>query len=172
MRNRLIVISFILMSLVACSAQTEERLSALETQVETMAEREAELEGQLSALQAQAEEQTAGTADVAVAQYIMDTSGFHGMEESLNESGEIDPSYLGAVNRARKVLANTQWPEELAGEADSLVNLLSEFAAALEADDGDRRREEAARLAAEVHEAQHDFSHAIDNWLSGGVHEE
>lgn len=169
MPSRLIVILFILLSLVACNAGTEERLSALETQVETMAERESELEKQLSALQAQAEEQSAGAADVAVAQYIMDTGGFHGMDEALNESGEIDPSYLGAVNRTHKVLANTRWPEELSAEAASLVGLLSEFAAALEADDA----EEAARLAAEVHGAQHDFSHAIDNWLAGGgEHEE
>ena len=168
MRNYLIIIGFILLSLVACSGNTEARLSALETQIEALRERESEIEAQLSALKAEAGHQTAGTADVAVAQYILDTTGFHGMEDSLTESGEINPAFLSAVNRTQKVLASTQWPEELSADAESLVALLADFAAALEADDA----AEATRLAAEVHEAQHDFSHAIDNWLGAGEHAE
>jgi hypothetical protein len=44
---------------------------------------------------------------------------------------------------------------------------LGEFAAALEADDVAA----ATRLSDEVHDAQHDLSHAIDDWLgSEGEH--
>jgi hypothetical protein len=166
MQKRLIIALITMLLLAACSADSEQRLSALEAQIETVSERNAELETQLSALETEAEEHTTEAANVAVAQFIMDTAGFHGMEETLNESGEIDPAYLGAVTRAQKVLANTHWPEPLAEQAGSFVTLLSEYAEALEADDA----EAATRLSSEIHEAQHDFSHAVDNWLGGGDH--
>jgi hypothetical protein len=70
------------------------------------------------------------------------------------------------VTRARKVVANTTWPEELDADADSFADILVVFSESLEADDVDA----ATRLAIEVHEIQHDFSHAIDNWLGDGDH--
>ena len=100
---------------------------------------------------------------VAMAQYVMDTAGFHDMDEVLNETKAVDPAYLSAVNRVRKVVAQAPWPEALHEKSESFVNVLDEFAAALDADNG----EEAATLATEVHEVQHDFSHAIDDWLGG-----
>jgi hypothetical protein len=159
MQKRLILALITMLLLAACSTDSEQRLSALEAQIETVSARNAELE-------TEAEEHTTEAANVAVAQFIMDTAGFHGMEETLNESGEIDPAYLGAVTRTQKVLANTHWPEPLADQAESFVTLLSEYAEALEADDA----EAATPLSAEVHEAQHDFSHSVDNWLGGGDH--
>jgi hypothetical protein len=106
--------------------------------------------------------------DVSMAQYIMDTAGFHEMAETLSETKEVDSAYLGTVNQVHKVLANASWPEPLAEQGQAFVALVGDFAAALEADNG----EEAADLADQVHEAQHDFSHAIDEWLGASEHEQ
>ena len=105
---------------------------------------------------------------ISVAQYVLDTAGFHGMAEAISETNEIDPAYLGTVNRVYKILASAPWPEELAEQGQAFVSLLEEFATALEADDV----EAAAPLSDEVHDAQHELSHAIDDWLgAAGEHD-
>lgn len=127
---------------------------------------ESGLQGQVEALQAQVDSLAAG--QVSMAQYIMDSAGFHGMEEALAESGSIDPAYPGTVSRVHKVLAATVFPHDLAEQGAAFTDLVGELAEALAADDSAA----AARLAAEVHEAQHDFSHAIDDWLgAAGEHD-
>ena len=128
------------------------------------------LQGQVTALQTQVAE-TADTEhhaaaeaspfDVAVAQYVLNTAGFHGMAESLAETQTIDPAYGGAVNRVKTVLNHTTWPTELQAEETAFVTLLDEFSAKIDADDGAG----AVDIADQVHEAQHAFSESIDNWL-------
>jgi hypothetical protein len=86
------------------------------------------------------------------------------MDDSLNETQTIDPSYLSMVNRVRKVVAAAPWPEALHEQSTSFVAVLEEFAVALDADNA----ADAAALATGLHEAQHDLSHAIDGWLSEG----
>jgi hypothetical protein len=104
-----------------------------------------------------------------MAQFVMDTAGFHGMAETINETQKIEPAYLGTVNRVKKILASAPWPESLSGQGQAFVALLDEYASALEADDA----EAAARLSEEVHDAQHELSHAIDAWLgTAGEHEQ
>jgi hypothetical protein len=130
--------------------------------------RVAALEAQLAALPApvveDAEVESASQAfGVAVAQYVMDTAGFHGMDEALNETQTVDPAYLSTVNRVQKVVAQAPWPEALHEQVEAFEGVLGEFAAALDADDGAA----AAPLATELHEVQHDLSHAIDGWLGG-----
>jgi hypothetical protein len=130
------------------------------------------LQGQVTALQTQVAELSAAPAeeehmdeasafDVAVAQYVLNTAGFHGMAESIAESETIDPAYGGAVNRVRTIFANTTWPEELQEEETAFVALLDEFSAKIEADDGAG----AVEISDQVHEAQHAFSASIDAWL-------
>lgn len=171
----------------------DERLIALEAKVNTLSTLQAELttlkgevsgitgdqaavtelQSKLDGLQARlddlgaeieamgADGHAANPFEIGMAQYVMDTAGFHSMDESLSETKQVDPVYLSTVRRVHKILANTPWPDELKADAQNLMDVLAEFAAALEADDG----EKAAPLATEVHEAQHDFSHAIDEWL-------
>jgi hypothetical protein len=82
--HRLFPIALIFMlALAACSTDTEKRLSTLEDQAQGMAVRDEEIDDRLQALEAEVQEHMASAAGVAVAQFIMDTSGFHGMEESL-----------------------------------------------------------------------------------------
>jgi hypothetical protein len=136
-------------------AGLQSRLDGLQTRLD-------ELGAEIEAMGA--EEHASNPFEIGMAQYVMDTAGFHDMDETLNETKQVDPAYLSAVRRVHKILANTPWPEELHAEAEKFVELLAEFEAALEADDGER----AAALATEVHEVQHDFSHAVDEWLGAG----
>jgi hypothetical protein len=100
---------------------------------------------------------------VAIATYLMDTAGFHGIDERLNQEGVIDPGDAGVVNRVNRVLAVTSWPEDLQAQVDSLRATLDKYAEALTNDDV----EAAKPLATEAHELQHDLSHAVENWLDG-----
>lgn len=165
MRKLFVPVMLFAIILAACagsgqSGSLESRdIAALETRIEALESQLAELnaapEGEL------AEDESAFA--VAVAQYVMDTASFHGMDEGLNAGEAIDPAYLSTVNRVRQVTAQAPWPEDLHEQAEAFLATLDEFAAALDADDA----EAAAPLAAELHTVQHDFSHAIDNWLGG-----
>lgn len=100
--------------------------------------------------------------DIRVAQYVLDTAGFHGIAETLAEKKTIDATYLSTVTRVQKVLKHTTWPTELDQEAQAFIQSLGDFAALLEADKVD----DAIKSAATVHDAQHDLSHAIDEWAT------
>ncbi|MBP7694354.1 MAG: hypothetical protein KA764_20695 [Anaerolineales bacterium] len=99
--------------------------------------------------------------NVSVAQYFMDTAGFHDLATVLSDTQKIEASYVSKVTRVRKVLAQTAWPADLQEQGLAFGAVLGEFAAALEADNV----ADAVRLSEEVHDAQHEFSHAIDAWL-------
>jgi hypothetical protein len=92
---------------------------------------------------------------------MLDTTDFHGMAETIAETQQIDPAYLGTVNRVHKIVSSAPWPESLAEQGQAFQTLLGEYAAALEADDV----EAATPLSEEVHDAQHELSEAIDVWL-------
>lgn len=106
------------------------------------------------------------TFDVAVAQFVLDASGFHGLDEQLNETQEVDPASLFPLRRAQKVLSVTPWPEELAGPVEAFLELLDVLIQAMEDDDGAR----AAELTSQAHGSQHDLSAQIDAWLGFGGH--
>jgi hypothetical protein len=99
---------------------------------------------------------------LSVAQFVMDSSGFHGMASALNTNKKIDSSYAGTVNRAYKVLSQTIWPQPLAKQGQSFTALLKDFGTALTAKNVD----DAIRLSDQVHDAQHELSQAIDDWFS------
>jgi len=136
-------------------ADVETRLAALETRVAALEE--------MSGAGAHAE---AGGFELAVAQYVMDTAGFHAMDEALSETQTVDPAFLSTVNRVAKVVGVATWPEDLHEQVNAFQAVLADFAAALEADDAAA----AAELAVSVHEAQHDLSGSIDAALGAGEH--
>jgi copper(I)-binding protein len=102
--------------------------------------------------------------DAVLVTYLMDTAGFHAMDERLNNEGLIDPADAGVVQRVRGLVGVTAWPAELAEAATSFTTVLDQYAEALAAD----TVETATPLAAQVHEIQHDLSHNTGSWLSGG----
>jgi outer membrane murein-binding lipoprotein Lpp len=138
--------------------ELQDKVASLESQITDLA----------ASSEAAAEENTETGAShdqvfqVVVGTYLLDNAGLHGIDEGLQEAEEIDASYLGVIQRIRGVVAATPWPEELQAQSTGLVEAMDSLAEALEADDL-----EAARSGAtEVHEAQHDFSHAVGEWLA------
>jgi hypothetical protein len=103
--------------------------------------------------------------ELGVAQFVMDSAGFHDMVDEISATRQIDPAYLVAVNRAYKVLSRVIWPVSLAEQGQSFVALLQDFAAALEANNVT----DATQLSDRVHAAQHDLSHALDGWKATAV---
>jgi hypothetical protein len=154
------------------------RVAALEQQLampqapgaEDLAARVAALEAHLEATQTSSgQESQAGAAgeqeqvfQVATTLYLLDTAGFHEMDESINQENTIQPEFPGTVERARRMVALTAWPEELHENATALGDTLDAYAAALADDDLDA----AKPLATQAHEQQHDLSHAAGDWLS------
>jgi hypothetical protein len=154
MRKHIVLCLLLSLALAACAGTA------------TPASQASDLEARVAALEAQLAASETHTEDgdafgVAVAQYVMDTAGFHAMDEGLNETKTVDPAYLSTINRVRKVVAQAPWPEALHEQVEGFETHLADFAAALEADNG----EEAATLASSLHDTEHELSHAIDDWL-------
>jgi hypothetical protein len=107
---------------------------------------------------------------VTAAVYLLDNAGLHGLDVRLNEEKVIEAGDAGSVARVVRLLAAVDWPDELAEDAATLSDVLTELAEALGNDD----LKTAAPLATEAHETQHDFSHAAEHWLGEilGTHEE
>jgi len=152
-----------------CAANQE-----LVTQVADQGDRLVALEGQFGEVNAsvaglsvtieqlvEAEESHTPRFDVAMAQFVMDTAGFHGIAESLAAGEPIDPSSVSAATRVHKILSSTEWPAELHEDVEQFLATLGELQAALEADDPAA----ATPLAETVHDEQHELSESIDGWL-------
>lgn len=124
----------------------------------------------LDALQAQVDELEAHLAadhraddanQVGTAVYLLDTAGLHDLDVQLNEEKVLDPADAGRVARLVRLLSSVTWPAALDADAHALLALLEQLATALT----DDNLKAAAPLATQVHEVQHDFSHAAEHWL-------
>jgi hypothetical protein len=162
--------------------QLQQDLASLEARVDQLAPgaglddlktRVGALEAQLAAIDTtpgqEGEQEQAF--QVATTLYLLDMAGFHEMDESINQENTIQPEFPGTVERARRMVALTAWPEDLHENATALGDTLDAYAAALADDD----LEAAKPLATQAHEQQHDLSHAAGEWLSEhgfGAHEE
>jgi hypothetical protein len=90
-------------------------------------------------------------------------AGLHGIDESINESGEIPGEARTVALRAQAVVEVTDWPDELADQADALADVFGEMAAALDGEAPDL--EAAGEAAARAHDAEHEFSSAAWAYL-------
>ncbi len=188
MKRTLFVLPLLLaMALAGCQAQAdtsglEQRLGELETrmmgaeenvttgaasaEVAALEARVAELESMMGEMTtAAAPGEATGATDVypvVLTLYELDNAGFHGMDETLNEEGVIDPSYVGRVLRVERLMAVTPWAEPFQPQVAAFRQTLNDFAAALESDDV----EAAKPLSAQVHEEQHDLSHDVGEWVA------
>jgi len=104
--------------------------------------------------------------DLSVAQYFMDSAGFHEMATALGETQTIDPEYFSTVTGVQTVLSQVVWPSDLKEQAQAFIESLSAFSTALETDN----IADAVELSETVHDAQHDFSHSIEHWLESNAH--
>ncbi|GAB4121758.1 MAG: hypothetical protein Fur005_34650 [Roseiflexaceae bacterium] len=100
--------------------------------------------------------------DVSVAQYLLDSAGFHGMAEELAANKAIESRYTTTVSRVSKVLKQTTWPADLNEQAAAFLSDLDAFGLALK----DGKVDEAIDLSEKVHDAQHELSHGIDEWAA------
>ena len=83
-------------------------------------------------------------------------AGLHGVDESVNDNGEIPEGAAGPINRAILAMQVTDWPDDLQGDADTLLDVLHELVEAL----GDGNVEAAGPVAADAHELGHEFADA------------
>jgi hypothetical protein len=79
---------------------------------------------------------------------------FHDIDEQLQAATEIPAGISGDVTTARQVASAITWPSELQEDSSTLVSHLEALEAALESDDLEAAKTEAAAS----HEAWHDFS--------------
>jgi uncharacterized protein YcnI len=109
----------------------------------------------------------AAVGQVVAAVYVLDNSGFHGLDEALTGGQEAPVGSLGAVQRAYMVAGATSWPAPLQSTAKALTAQLGTLNAALLAGDSSA----AAAAAHEVHEGGHALSRGAYAWLGqvGGL---
>lgn len=146
------------------------RLDQLQSQLNTQQAQLDKLQTQLNSLSTQiqaaqadsaAKAQAVNLAEIATAQYVLDSTGLHIMAANLDAKKEIDPAYAGAVLRLRKVMASTRWPAALADQNKQFLGLLDTLSVALQSNKPD----EAVDAVNKAHAAEHAFSKAIDDWM-------
>ncbi len=103
----------------------------------------------------------AQAAAVLTAIDFVDTAGFHGMSEALEE-GEFTGREAGAVEKVMTAMTAIAWPHELEEIGAAFLADLEALHEALEAEDV----EGSAAAAHTVHESQHDFSHDVYAFLN------
>lgn len=99
------------------------------------------------------------TQGVLQAILYLDGAGLHGIDDSINEDGEIPADAVTVARKAETVTRLTEWPEELKSSADALAQIFADMAATLDSETPDM--DAAGEVAARAHDAEHDFSHDV-----------
>jgi uncharacterized cupredoxin-like copper-binding protein len=95
--------------------------------------------------------------------FVVDSFGFHGMEEAYAEATEVGGRDAGQVAKVLTAVDAVQWPGDLSEVAATFRADVAGLHAALEAGDM-----EGARHGLEaVHGSQHDLSNGVYAWLAG-----
>jgi hypothetical protein len=89
----------------------------------------------------------------------------HDMDEALNETGTIEPSYVPDTREFVRIMGVTDWSTDLSTDAETLRQSGIDLLAALE----DADVEAAKPLATEVHEGWHDFSDMVLEETAGDL---
>ena len=148
------------LSLVACSDDGDAEATSTPAVEATAAETAAATEVAATPAATEMAEDMAHDASAGAllaALRLVDTAGFHGMDETLNgDTPAIDASWVGAANHAISATQAVTWPGESEAVAATFLADAQALVVALDADDVAA----AAPLAAAVHESQHAFSHA------------
>ena len=98
---------------------------------------------------------------VLLGTFVVDSFGFHGMQEDYAEATEVGIRDAGRVEKVMIAFESVAWPAELSDPVGEFGEALAGLHAALAANDL-----EASRTGFEaVHEAQHGFSNAVYEWL-------
>ncbi|MEX2323066.1 MAG: hypothetical protein WEA29_04770, partial [Acidimicrobiia bacterium] len=103
------------------------------------------------------------TSAVLLGMYVVDSFGFHGMEEEYAEATEVGGRDAGSVAKVLAAVDAVEWPHDLSDVAATFRADVAGLHAALEAGDVDGARD---GLGA-VHGSQHDLSNGVYAWLAG-----
>jgi hypothetical protein len=101
----------------------------------------------------------ASSVDLVSAIAFIDSTGFHDIDEAINDEGEVPPGAASDTRKAQAVVTLASWPADLQSEADALAQILDELATELEKEAPDLAA--AGELATRAHDGQHDFSAAV-----------
>lgn len=93
-------------------------------------ERLAQIETQLQAINSTLEK-----TQLIAAMNVIDTAGFHAMDDDLQQASEINSRYLGTVRKVRQAVVATAWPAGLKEMSDTFLASLQKFEGTLEAED-------------------------------------
>ncbi len=104
---------------------------------------------------------------VVAAIAVLDNSGFHDMDEAINNTNTAPSGSLGRVRRARLITAAVMWPPAAQESARKLQGELGALLTALQNED----LQAAKGPVHEVHEIAHDLSDMVYTWLGevGGL---
>ncbi len=110
-----------------------------------------------------AAEPDGSTSAVLLGMYVVDSFGFHGLEEAYAEADEVGERDAGQVAKVLTAVDAVAWPDELGEVFAAFRADVDGLHAALEAGDlqGARHGLEA------VHGSQHDLSNGVYAWLAG-----
>lgn len=102
---------------------------------------------------------TSATQGVLQAILFLDGAGLHGIDDAINEDGEIPADAVTVARKAEAVTRLTDWPSDLERSADALARIFADMAATLDSETPDM--DAAGQVATQAHDAQHDFSHDV-----------
>ncbi|HXK32937.1 MAG TPA: hypothetical protein VNM91_02855 [Dehalococcoidia bacterium] len=99
----------------------------------------------------------------------LSTLGLHDMDEALNGGGAIESSFIPNTRAAWRILALTDWHDDVRADAEAVRDDAAALLEALQADDLEAAKEHASAL----HDSEHDFSGAVWEMLEteAGVEE-
>lgn len=115
-------------------------------------------QGSVDTVSAQVQELRAGLQRTEMMHALLELSklGLHDMDEGLSGDRTIESDYIPNTRTAWRILALTDWHEDVRADAEAVRNEAAALLAALEAEDAEAAREHARAL----HEREHDFSGA------------
>lgn len=104
--------------------------------------------------------------DTVAAINILDKAGLHGLDDSMTKDKTIPATAPTTYHQLQTITVLTRWPNsDLEKKADALAKIFGEAAGAVDGDKPDITK--AAEAAHNAHEAEHDFSHAVWDYLYG-----
>lgn len=97
---------------------------------------------------------------------ILDGAGLHAIDQSINTDKKVPPTAQTTYQHLEAITRLTAWPSgDLTQESNKMADIFRDAANALNTDRPDMAQ--AGKLANEAHEAEHDFSHKIWDYLQG-----
>lgn len=103
-------------------------------------------------------------AEVLNAVNIMDSAGLHEIDEAVNTRKEIPATAQTTAAHLQTVTLLTDWPKDLEEPAKKLADAFGKMAEALDTPQPDIAKVQP--IVKTAHDAQHDFSHAVWEYLA------